>query len=685
MSEPFRLIRVYSLKSFFGIAVVALALVFFYRAIAVDALKQQETKFNVALAQSLSITVWPTYSGFVRSAKTLPVDRLAAEPEIRQLHHDIAEKVRGLKIIKVKIYDSSGLTVFSTDRSQIGEIKAENEGFLVAMAGSPASELVFKDTFSAFEDVIENRNVLSSYIPIRQTADASIEGVFEIYSDVTPLVWDISRTGYTILGGVTSLSLLLYLFLLVTVRRADQIIKRQGQETQQRQQAKIQYLAHFDALTDLPNRTRYMEILAQAIRRAKDKAQGLGVICIAIDKFKIINDSLGHELGDKVLIEVARRLRASVHDGGTVARMGGDQFAIVIEGLSSQQTATFIAENIIGKFGKPIHEAGHEIVVTLSMGITIRQEEEEQDNAAQVVENAIAAMRVAKDKGRNCFVIYTREINAKAHGRFELEMGLRKALANREFVLHYQPRVNSETGRVNAVEALVRWQHPNQELVRPAEFIYLLEDMDLMVPVGEWIIAEACRQTKTWHDSGYPKLRVSVNLSLRQFRSDTLLNCVRKALGDSGLPAQYLELELTESVLADDIRQATNILRSLKELGVSLAIDDFGTGYSSLSYLMHFPVNCLKIDRSFIGDVTTNKDSAALTTAITAMAKSLGLETVAEGVETSEQLRFVTALGCTEVQGYLIGEPLPAEKLTDSLLDARSFSLTRHLIHMVQT
>jgi len=656
----FRLTRVYSIASFLGIALVAVALSLFYRMVAVRSLNEHETLTNVALAQALSNTLWPRYAEFIARAHAIPPRELAAQPEIVSLQREMLEKIRGLRVVKVKIYDPSGLTVYSTDPKQIGEHTAGKSGFQKARAGETVSDLGFRDRFSTTERVIEKRNLLSSYIPVRLAPVAPVEGVFEIYSDVTPLVADIDRTEFTVMGGVTTMLLLLYLFLFHIVRRADRIIRHHENEERKAQQEQIHYIAYHDPLTGLPNRALFKDRLQHAVNLAARERKPLGMMFIDIDRFKVINDSLGHESGDKVLIETAKRLRACLRASDTACRIGGDEFTLILENLASADEAALAAGRLIQKFSEPMKINGREIIVTLSIGIAIFPDATKEPR--RLLKDADAAMHEAKESGRNRFVFYTQELDARAQESLEFEIGLRQALQNQEFVIHYQPRVNVQSGTVTGVEALLRWQHPERGLITPDHFIPLLEDTGMIIPAGEWVMQQACRQARRWHDAGHPSLRISVNLSMKQFRAGSLLASVRHALEGSGLSPRSLELELTETVLVDDAERALDLMRELKKIGVSLSIDDFGTGYSSLSYLRHFPIDLLKIDGSFIRDVARNRGDIAITTAIAAMARSLHLGILAEGVETREQVQFLRSIGCHDMQGHLFSEAVAAER-----------------------
>jgi len=661
----FRLTRTYSVASFFGIALVAIALSMFYRTIAVRSLIEHETQANVSLTQSFSNTLWPRYADFVVRTAGIPPQELALQPEVRSLREEVVQKFRGLQVVKIKIYNMEGLTVYSTEPRQIGENKAGNSGFQKARAGKVTSDLVFRDHFSATEQVIENRNLLSSYIPVHKIPGGPVEGVIEIYSDVTSLVVDIERTEYTVLGGVTGLLLLLYLFLLMIVRRADRIIRSHENEERKAQAEQIHYMAYHDHLTGLANRALFKDRFQHAIAVARRTDKPVGVMFIDIDRFKVINDSLGHEGGDAVLVEAARRIRACLRASDTACRIGGDEFVVILEHLSSTEDAAQAAKRLIGKFSEPMKIGDREIIATASIGIAIHPGATK--DVQRLLKDANAAMHEAKETGRHRYVFYTQEMDARAQESLEYELGLRQALQNREFTIYYQPRVNTAAGTVVGAEALLRWQHPSRGLVMPDSFIPLLEDTGLVIPVGEWVLQQACRQCRRWHDAGHDSLSVSVNLSMKQFRAGSLLGSVQHALEESGLPPRFLELELTESVLVNDAEQALGLMHELKKIGVTLSIDDFGTGYSSLNYLRRFPIDLLKIDGSFIRDVIRNRGDAAITTTIAVMAKSLRLGILAEGVETREQARFLRTIGCHDMQGFLFGEPVPVERFGSQL------------------
>jgi len=422
---------------------------------------------------------------------------------------------------------------------------------------------------------------------------------------------------------------------------------------------RLAYLAHHDALTGLPNRALFTDRLRQAMVEANRHERLVGVALLDLDRFKTINDSLGHEIGDRLLKAVGARLAQCVRTGDTVARLGGDEFTLMLAAMAHADDAGRVAQKILDAFAKPFEVDGHELFVTASLGMTLYPFDDSDVDG--LMKNADVAMYRAKDAGGNNYQFYASDMTVKTRERLKLENALRYAIERGELLLHYQPVVDPASGETTGVEALVRWQHPQLGLVSPADFIPLAEETGLIVPIGEWVLHTACTQVVAWQREGR-RLRLAVNISARQFRQQDLLPRITRVLDDTGFAAEDLELELTESILIANV-EIIATLSALSHLGVSLAIDDFGTGYSSLSYLKRFPIDRLKIDRSFIRDATTDADAANLTAAIIAMAQSLHIEVVAEGVETEKQLEFLKARGCHAVQGYYYSAPLPTEQL----------------------
>lgn len=424
----------------------------------------------------------------------------------------------------------------------------------------------------------------------------------------------------------------------------------------------IQFMAHHDTLTGLPNRSMLDERVASAIEAADDAGGSMTLAFIDLDNFKLVNDSLGHHAGDELLKIVAARMLRCVRASDSIVRLGGDEFVVLINGAmrkgeSVEDRLSAVREAI----AEPVEIEGRSFQVTCSMGVAAYPEHGR--NVTELLARADTAMYRAKEIGRDAMQVFTAELANRAHEKLERQEELRRALARSEFFLQYQPQMDLSNGRIFAVEALIRWRHPERGIVPPGDFIPLAEENGLIGPIGDWTLRAACRQNKAWQDSGLPPVVVSVNVSARQFQETDWVERVATALEESGLEARYLELELTESLIMQDVQQAVETMHRLSQLGVHLAIDDFGTGYSSLSALKRFPVGRLKIDRSFVKDLPNDTDDAAIARAVISLAHTLQLRVIAEGVETREQIDFLREAGCDEIQGYYLSKPIDARGL----------------------
>jgi diguanylate cyclase (GGDEF)-like protein len=422
--------------------------------------------------------------------------------------------------------------------------------------------------------------------------------------------------------------------------------------------AQLNHLALHDNLTQLPNRLLLEDRIEQAIASSQRSGKRLAVMFVDLDRFKIVNDSMGHHYGDKLLREVAERLRTTLRAEDTIARVGGDEFIVLAKDLPDAQSAGQMADKVVSALVQPYFIDRQEQNISASVGIAIYPDD--GADMRTLMSNADSAMYHAKKMGRNNSQFFTPEMNQAASERLELERALRRAVENDEFELYYQPKVDVASGRIGAMEALVRWRHPTRGIVSPAEFIPLSEELGLIIPLGAWVLLTACQQNKRWQEAGLAPLRVAVNLSAVQFRQRNLAEFVAQILADTGLDPSWLELEVTESVVMQNAEDATDTLMQLHGQGIHISIDDFGTGYSSLSYLKRFPLDTLKIDRSFVRDISTNPDDAAIVKSVIALAHSLRLKVIAEGVETAEQLDYLRSLGCDEYQGYYRSKPVTA-------------------------
>jgi diguanylate cyclase (GGDEF)-like protein len=428
-----------------------------------------------------------------------------------------------------------------------------------------------------------------------------------------------------------------------------------------RYQVQLEHQANYDALTGLPNRNLLHDRLRRSVY-AQRMPRTVAVVFIDLDHFKFVNDSLGHSIGDELLKAMAERLRLMLRDGDTVARLGGDEFVLILNDQSSEEVIYRAMQRISAELAQPLEIDGKELVVTCSAGISLYPQD--GPDVGTLLKNADAAMYRAKEHGRNNFQFYTAEMNERVNERLALENALRHAIERNELLLHYQRRVDLRSGAIIGAEALVRWLHPEWGLVHPARFIPLAEETGLIVPIGEFVLREACRQARAWVDEGLKPGVVSVNLSARQFRQEGLVRRVSRVLVDTGLDPQHLEMELTESTVMHNVDAAIATLQGLKSLGLSLSVDDFGTGYSSLAYLKNLPLDKLKIDRSFVRDIGAGAEAneGVLAQAIISLGHNLNLHVVAEGVETDAQVRFLKKHKCDEVQGYFYGEPVEPQR-----------------------
>ena len=441
------------------------------------------------------------------------------------------------------------------------------------------------------------------------------------------------------------------------------LIKNIGEHLTDSQE--LQYAASHDALTALPNRALLLDRLQQAISKAHYHKRLVAILHIDLDLFENINENLGHQTGDDLLKQLAQRFSTTIREGDTIARIGGDEFIILLDDFDSDSSLSAIAQKVLSSLSLPFKINDNEIHITASIGISIYPNDAE--SAESILEHAKTALQRAKNLGKNNFQFFSKSMTERVFERISLENNLRHALERNEFTLYYQPQFDARNGRIFGVEALLRWQHPELGTITPTHFIPLLEESGLIEPVGIWILRSACQQAHQWHEDGLQNIHMSVNLSSRQFNNKAFISSLQKIIRDTKVNPEYLELELTESMLMRNTSSTIHALKGLTDLGVRFAIDDFGTGYSSLNYLRRFPVDTIKIDRSFISDITTDADDRAICSAIIGMAQSLSLNVIAEGVETGEQLKLLNARECHYIQGNVFSQAIDAEKMTQLL------------------
>ncbi|OGT01680.1 MAG: diguanylate cyclase [Gallionellales bacterium RBG_16_57_15] len=521
------------------------------------------------------------------------------------------------------------------------------------------------------------RIVLSGYADLDAVTDAINRGAIYKYFNKP---WDNEVLCSEVLGAFRHHELILEKEqLLQDIQVANEMLEQANEQwvaAVVQRDTQIKQISQYDALTGLPNRVLFLDRLGQELARALRDGYLVAVMFVDLDRFKQVNDSFGQPVGDQLLQKVAERLAGHVRVGDTLAHMEGDEFSLVLAGIKDPDEAGETAQKILDALSHDTFSlGGEEIYVTASIGIGVYPND--GTDASTLIKNAAAALYHAKSERRGNFQYYASEMNASAGQRLKLETDLRGALNREEFVLHYQPKVDLTNGKIIGMEVLLRWQSPERGLILPLEIIPLLEETGLILPVGEWVLGEACKQARAWQQLGLPAIRIAVNLSAAQFRQADLAGTILKIFKENGMdPGQgILELELTESLLMKNVDATIATLKKLHDVGVQFSIDDFGTGYSSLSYLKRFPINTLKIDKSFVDDITTNDDDAAIVSAIIALGYSLGLNVIAEGVETVEQLKYLRRMKCNEMQGYLFSRPVPAEEMTNMLQSGKSMEL----------
>ena len=601
-------------------------------------------------------------SEFLRNGQAQLLEKIAMSAPLDDVLNDLVQLVErqlGGIFCSILLLDSDGLHLKhaagpNLDESYIKAIDGVRIGPNVGSCGTAAfrretvvvSDIATDPLWENYRALAAKHNFRSCWSKPIMSHDGTVLGTFAMYSSTVrePTIAELSLID-------------------VSTRIAGIAIERRQAED------RIRFMANHDALTGLPNRTLLKDRLSQALLHAERYNSWVTVVFIDLDNFKTVNDSLGHNAGDELLKTVATRMAACVNTTDTVVRLGGDEFVILL--LDLPKNSDLVSQKL-QKLRKTLSDtiklAGHDINITSSIGIA--NYPTDGSDADTLLANADAAMYRAKNLGRDNFQFYTPEMNTAVHEKFKLQEELRYAVARSELVLDYQPQADLRTGEIFAVEALVRWNHPKRGRLAPDKFIGLAEETGLIVPIGDWVLHEACRQNKAWQDQGLQKLRICVNVSARQFRERSLVSRVQHALETTGLKADYLELEITESLIMQDVEQAIATMQELSAMGIQISIDDFGTGYSSLSALKAFPVSRLKIDKSFINNLTNGERDKAVTSAVISLGQNLNLRVIAEGVETAEQEAFLRANNCDEMQGYLLSRPVGASAIENLLRTA---------------
>ena len=677
----FRLLRYFSIASLVLMVLAAIVLGTLYQLFEKSHLLRFGESQNVTLTQAFSNSIWPQFRSFANAAKLLDADALRRHPDIAKLSQSVRDAVRNTATVRVKIYQLDGRTLFSTDATQIGASNGSDAGFLSARLGLALSEITHHDKFSALDGKLVNRDVLSSYIPLRSSADAPIEGVMTIYTDVTDLLASDKRRQRLVTLSVVAVLTALYGILFFIARHADSVIRKQYEQQRLIEQS-LGHVTTHDALTNLPNRLLLLDRIKQSLTSAERRNNLLAVAFIDLDNFQNINNSLGHQISDKVLQTVAQRLARCVRESDTTARLGGDEFVVSLPDIHSNVDLFQIAKKMLAAIALPIEAEGRELHLTASIGIALYPEHGK--DAETLIRKADMAMHSAKRLGRNRHQMFVEHMSEQVQQQAQMEDEMWRALKNNEFVLYYQPVIDLDSGAIVGAEALLRWPNAHGEWLSPTEFIPLTEKCGLILPLSEWVLSEACAQLQTWREKGLGlgDFTMAVNLSPHHFATAGLATMIAGVIEQAEIDPRWLHLEITESMLMGMNESILANFEGLKRIGIKFSLDDFGTGYSSLGFLRSFPIDLLKIDRTFVQDLPDNADNAAIVTTIIALANSLNLAVVAKGVETDAQASFLRQQGCHQAQGFLFSRPLPADEFLSLVLEKRDMLITQSLIQL---
>ncbi|HEC30283.1 MAG TPA: EAL domain-containing protein [Gammaproteobacteria bacterium] len=677
-STRFQLLNYFVWISLAGIVIASTVLGILYHYSSIKNLERVGESNNVSLATVLANNIWPRHLSNEAHTGTAGSQTGLFYKSIKD---DIESLTRSTSIVKIKIFGKKGDLLFSTNNSKRqGTEKKSNEYAKNALEGHVVSRMKQRKVGQA------RLWLLSTYVPVYQQnkKENGVVGVIEIYSDITDLYAQVI-SDRNLIAGITFLSLfLIYAFHFIFVRRVNNNINFHF-EQKKKDEDRIRHLAYHDGLTGLPNREMFYYRLATGISQAKRKESLIAILFLDLDRFKGINDNFGHTTGDALLIEVGSKLSECIRETDIVARQGGDEFTILLDGFSHVDEVDLVCKRIIDALKNPMELNGHKIQTSVSIGVTIYPFDDQ--DMETLLKNADDAMYAAKETGRNKYLFFSSSLRRSNAEKAELERKLHSALENNEYILEYQPIVDLRTSSIFGVEALLRWQDPESGIIPPARFIPILEESGFMSIVGEWVLRTACMKAREWQDIGYAPMAMAVNISMVQFKQINFVETVENALLKSGLAPEYLKLEITESMLMDQSDVSIRKLDAIRDLGVFIEADDFGTGYSSLSYLKKMPVDVLKIDRSFITDVHKSSDSAAIVTAIIALAFSLKLTVIAEGVEQIEELRYLSALNCNLIQGFFFSKPVGEEALLGMLQNPTYFidRIKMHDNHCVES
>ncbi len=662
----------YLLKLFACLSVISLIVILL---VVNFGIRQVYIKQSIKEAENNAITIskviFENEKNILLSPNSEGNKTLKVSPELfSDLDYNMSHYLVPLNILKIKFFSKDKKVIYSTDRSIIGLTDNNNMSLEKALGGEVVSKLEIKEeVWDLAGEKRVDRDIVETYIPIRDENN-EILGSFEIYLDISKHREDVNNALQLsiVVFAVTLFSIFGILFLVMRVS-AYQLDKKEVQ---------LKHQTLYDKLTNLPNRENFLLHLKRIVKRYKFKNEYLfAVLSMDLDRFKNINNSLGHTIGDKLLVEVALRLENSVRPTDSisraaetqkVARFGGDEFAVLLNDIRNITSTLRITDRIQTALQQPFYIDGHELFISVSIGIALSATD--YDNAENILRDADTAMFRAKDKGGARAEIFDNDMHISVQKTMQLESDLRTALDNDQLMVYYQPIVSAKSGRITGAEALLRWNHPERGLISPDEFIPIAEDSGLIIEIGKWVFKTACAQNKEWHDKGYDNLLMKVNVSSKQLFDRKFIEMVKDVIRKTNISAHFIDIEITESLAME--KSFSSILTQLAVLGTQITIDDFGTGYSSISYLIEFPINTIKLDRSFIDNIEFSDTAMSIVKSIIAMAHSINIELVAEGVETEDQLRFLQSHKCDKIQGYFFSPPVPAMEFTALLEQHRN-------------
>lgn len=675
----FRLLRYFSIASLVSMVLAAIVLVSLHWLFDKSHMIELGERHNIALTRDFTSAIWPNFRNFADKSSKLDSNKLRLQPDIARLDRSLRESMRNTSTAKVKVIRLDGRTLFSTDAAEISSDYSAKPGFVAARQGGVLSEIIHHVKINTFDGEMTNRDTLVSYVALRRNANDPVEGVLEIHTDITDMLADEVTEQHLIVLSIVAVLAALYGMLFFIVRHADRIIRRQYQEQRLGEQ-RLLHATTFDPLTELPNRVLLLDRVKQSLAAAERHSNLLAVAYVDIDEFKNVNNSLGHHAGDKVLQIIAKRLTGCLREGDTIARFSGDEFVVSLPDIRSSVNLFQIAKKMLAAIALPIEIEGRELHITASIGIALYPEHGK--DAETLIRNADLAMYSAKQLGRNRHQMFVEHMSEQVQQQVQLEDEMWRALGGNEFVLYYQPVIDLKTGFIVGAEALLRWPNAHGAWMSPAEFIPVSEKCGLIAPLSEWVLSEACTQLQTWREGGHglSSFTMAVNLSPRHFASPGLATIIADVIEQTEIDPRWLHLDISEGLLTGMNESILTNFEGIKRLGIKFSLDDFGTGFSSLGYLRNYPIDLLKVNRSFIKDLPDEADHAAIVTTIIAMANSLGLSVVAKGVETDEQVAFLQEHGCHQAQGFLFSRPLPPDEFLSLVLERRDMRITQSLI-----